>query len=187
MYIFFVYRSWEIVAFCFSSCRISVSANQRIIALPHDNRQVRLFDMNGVRLARLPRSNRQVRFIERGRGSCITVLHLYLLYVAQTPLHSLCTRQYSFPVFFYYYPMPLCSTWHCLKETFCNSYKFKKQRQCFAVKSVIHLNCVFPYMYTFHSPDNFSNLCRVKRQNLSFLFIFIFKWLLYKLHITIHK
>ncbi|KAG7260521.1 hypothetical protein CRUP_012879 [Coryphaenoides rupestris] len=38
--------------------RISVSANQRIIALPHDNRQVRLFDMNGVRLARLPRSNR---------------------------------------------------------------------------------------------------------------------------------
>ncbi|KAM4605588.1 LOW QUALITY PROTEIN: WD repeat-containing protein 37-like [Polymixia lowei] len=39
--------------------RISVSANQRIIALPHDNRQVRLFDMSGVRLARLPRSNRQ--------------------------------------------------------------------------------------------------------------------------------
>ncbi|XP_078088881.1 WD repeat-containing protein 37 isoform X2 [Mustelus asterias] len=39
--------------------RISVSVNQRIIALPHDNRQVRLFDMSGVRLARLPRSNRQ--------------------------------------------------------------------------------------------------------------------------------
>ncbi|XP_077591759.1 WD repeat-containing protein 37 isoform X1 [Stigmatopora nigra] len=38
--------------------RISVSTNQRIIALPHDNRQVRLFDMSGVRLARLPRSNR---------------------------------------------------------------------------------------------------------------------------------
>ncbi|XP_023121061.1 WD repeat-containing protein 37-like isoform X1 [Amphiprion ocellaris] len=38
--------------------RLSVSANQRIIALPHDNRQVRLFDMSGVRLARLPRSNR---------------------------------------------------------------------------------------------------------------------------------
>lgn len=38
--------------------RISVSANNRIIALPHDNRQVRLFDMSGVRLARLPRSNR---------------------------------------------------------------------------------------------------------------------------------
>ncbi|KAM9332148.1 WD repeat-containing protein 37-like isoform 1-T2 [Pholidichthys leucotaenia] len=38
--------------------RISVSANQKIIALPHDNRQVRLFDMSGVRLARLPRSNR---------------------------------------------------------------------------------------------------------------------------------
>uniref|UniRef100_A0A8C5BL18 WD repeat-containing protein 37 n=1 Tax=Gadus morhua TaxID=8049 RepID=A0A8C5BL18_GADMO len=41
--------------------RISVSVNQRVIALPHDNRQVRLFDMSGVRLARLPRSNRQVR------------------------------------------------------------------------------------------------------------------------------
>uniref|UniRef100_A0A665XGB0 WD repeat-containing protein 37 n=1 Tax=Echeneis naucrates TaxID=173247 RepID=A0A665XGB0_ECHNA len=39
--------------------RISVSVSQRIIALPHDNRQVRLFDMSGVRLARLPRSNRQ--------------------------------------------------------------------------------------------------------------------------------
>uniref|UniRef100_A0A8C9SNX8 WD repeat-containing protein 37 n=1 Tax=Scleropages formosus TaxID=113540 RepID=A0A8C9SNX8_SCLFO len=39
--------------------RISISVGQRIIALPHDNRQVRLFDMNGVRLARLPRSNRQ--------------------------------------------------------------------------------------------------------------------------------
>ncbi|XP_061653313.1 WD repeat-containing protein 37-like isoform X1 [Phyllopteryx taeniolatus] len=39
--------------------RISVSMSQRIIALPHDNRQVRLFDMSGVRLARLPRSNRQ--------------------------------------------------------------------------------------------------------------------------------
>ncbi|KAF3836135.1 hypothetical protein F7725_028693 [Dissostichus mawsoni] len=34
------------------------SAVNRIIALPHDNRQVRLFDMSGVRLARLPRSNR---------------------------------------------------------------------------------------------------------------------------------
>uniref|UniRef100_A0A4W3GN85 WD repeat-containing protein 37 n=1 Tax=Callorhinchus milii TaxID=7868 RepID=A0A4W3GN85_CALMI len=40
--------------------RISVSAGQKIIALPHDNRQVRLFDMSGVRLTRLPRSNRQL-------------------------------------------------------------------------------------------------------------------------------
>ncbi|XP_036072195.1 WD repeat-containing protein 37 isoform X5 [Oryzias melastigma] len=39
--------------------RISVSVSQKIIALPHDNRQVRLFDMSGVRLARLPRTNRQ--------------------------------------------------------------------------------------------------------------------------------
>lgn len=49
-----------LVVFFMSVCRISVSASQRIIALPHDNRQVRLFDMSGVRLARLPRSNRQV-------------------------------------------------------------------------------------------------------------------------------
>ncbi|KAG8138795.1 hypothetical protein E2320_001587, partial [Naja naja] len=39
--------------------RINVCVGQKIIALPHDNRQVRLFDMSGVRLARLPRSNRQ--------------------------------------------------------------------------------------------------------------------------------
>uniref|UniRef100_A0AAV2JSR0 WD repeat-containing protein 37 n=1 Tax=Knipowitschia caucasica TaxID=637954 RepID=A0AAV2JSR0_KNICA len=39
--------------------RISVSMNQKIISLPHDNRQVRLFDMCGVRLARLPRNNRE--------------------------------------------------------------------------------------------------------------------------------
>ncbi|KAM8838330.1 WD repeat-containing protein 37-like isoform 2-T2 [Synchiropus picturatus] len=39
--------------------RISVSVTHKVIALPHDNRQVRLFDMSGVRLARLPRSNRQ--------------------------------------------------------------------------------------------------------------------------------
>nr|XP_042906350.1 WD repeat-containing protein 37 [Parasteatoda tepidariorum] len=38
--------------------RLDVS-NQHIIAIPHDNRHVRFFDLNGVRLARLPRSNRQ--------------------------------------------------------------------------------------------------------------------------------
>lgn len=34
-----------------------------IIAIPHDNRQVRFFDLNlgGQRIARLPRTNRQVR------------------------------------------------------------------------------------------------------------------------------
>uniref|UniRef100_A0A994J7K8 WD repeat domain 37 n=1 Tax=Homo sapiens TaxID=9606 RepID=A0A994J7K8_HUMAN len=41
--------------------RINVCVGQKIIALPHDNRQVRLFDMSGVRLARLPRSSRQLR------------------------------------------------------------------------------------------------------------------------------
>nr|XP_012604005.1 WD repeat-containing protein 37-like [Microcebus murinus] len=47
--------------------RINVCVGQKIIALPHDNRQVRLFDMSGVRLARLPRSSRQVRG-PRGAG-----------------------------------------------------------------------------------------------------------------------
>lgn len=46
-------------------CRINVCVGQKIIALPHDNRQVRLFDMSGVRLARLPRSSRQVTVLRR--------------------------------------------------------------------------------------------------------------------------
>lgn len=46
--------------FLYLFCRINVCVGQKIIALPHDNRQVRLFDMSGVRLARLPRSSRQV-------------------------------------------------------------------------------------------------------------------------------
>lgn len=39
--------------------RISVS-NNGIIAIPHDNRHIRLFDLNGQRIARLPRTSRQV-------------------------------------------------------------------------------------------------------------------------------
>ena len=31
-----------------------------VIAIPHDNRHIRLFDLHGVRVGRLPRSNRQV-------------------------------------------------------------------------------------------------------------------------------
>ncbi|ENN71977.1 hypothetical protein YQE_11268, partial [Dendroctonus ponderosae] len=38
--------------------RLSVSANG-VIAIPHDNRHIRLYDLSGVRLARLPRSSRQ--------------------------------------------------------------------------------------------------------------------------------
>ncbi|KAJ8714004.1 hypothetical protein PYW08_007624 [Mythimna loreyi] len=38
--------------------RVGVSGNG-LIAIPHDNRQVRLFDLQGQRLARLPRSSRQ--------------------------------------------------------------------------------------------------------------------------------
>ncbi|MPC82493.1 WD repeat-containing protein 37 [Portunus trituberculatus] len=40
--------------------RLAVSPTN-VIAIPHDNRHVRLYDLAGSRLARLPRSNRQVR------------------------------------------------------------------------------------------------------------------------------
>ncbi|KAI5741624.1 hypothetical protein M8J76_015484 [Diaphorina citri] len=39
--------------------RLSISPVTGIVAIPHDNRQVRLFDLNGTRLGRLPRNNRQ--------------------------------------------------------------------------------------------------------------------------------
>jgi WD40 repeat protein len=42
-----------------SANRLAVSPSG-VIAIPYDNRQVRLFDLNGNRLARLPRSSRQV-------------------------------------------------------------------------------------------------------------------------------
>jgi len=42
--------------------RISVSSNG-LIAIPHDDRHVRIFDLSGQRLGRLPRSNRQVLLI----------------------------------------------------------------------------------------------------------------------------
>ncbi|KAK0182928.1 hypothetical protein PV327_001013 [Microctonus hyperodae] len=38
--------------------RLAVSSNG-IVAIPHDNRQIRLFDLNGQRLARLPRTSRR--------------------------------------------------------------------------------------------------------------------------------
>lgn len=41
--------------------RLAVS-NTGVIAIPHDNRQVRLFDLTGQRIARLPRTSRQVIF-----------------------------------------------------------------------------------------------------------------------------
>jgi len=39
--------------------RLSVSPVNNVIALPHDNRHIRLFDISGVRLVRLPRRNGQ--------------------------------------------------------------------------------------------------------------------------------
>lgn len=40
--------------------RLGISA-KGVIAIPHDNRQIRLFDLNGQRIARLPRTSRQVK------------------------------------------------------------------------------------------------------------------------------
>lgn len=34
-----------------------------VVAIPHDNRQVRLYDLGGQRIARLPRGNRQVTYL----------------------------------------------------------------------------------------------------------------------------
>ncbi|XP_062581335.1 WD repeat-containing protein 37-like isoform X2 [Saccostrea cucullata] len=39
--------------------RLSVSSSQSLIAIPHDNRHIRIYDINGNRIGRLPRSNRQ--------------------------------------------------------------------------------------------------------------------------------
>lgn len=39
--------------------RLAVSSSG-VIAIPHDNRQVRLHDLGGQRIARLPRTSRQV-------------------------------------------------------------------------------------------------------------------------------
>ncbi|XP_072034710.1 WD repeat-containing protein 37-like isoform X2 [Amphiura filiformis] len=38
--------------------RLSVSQTKNIIAIPHDNRHIRLFDLNGMRIGRVPRTNR---------------------------------------------------------------------------------------------------------------------------------
>lgn len=39
--------------------RLSISPLTGLVAIPHDNRQVRLYDLGGARLGRLPRNNRQ--------------------------------------------------------------------------------------------------------------------------------
>lgn len=39
--------------------RLAFSNTHNLIAIPHDNRNVRLFDITGVRVGRLPKSNRQ--------------------------------------------------------------------------------------------------------------------------------
>lgn len=39
--------------------RLTVSSSQNCIAIPHDNRHIRLYDIHGNRIGRLPRSNRQ--------------------------------------------------------------------------------------------------------------------------------
>ena len=62
--------------------RLAVS-NSGVVAIPHDNRQVRLFDLGGQRIARLPRTSRQV--------SSVTNPALQEQYI----LISSCTVQYT--------------------------------------------------------------------------------------------
>ena len=54
--------------------RLSVSPVNSIIAIPHDNRHLRLFDLSGVRLARLPRRNGQVGVWEPGILGALTTV-----------------------------------------------------------------------------------------------------------------
>lgn len=39
--------------------RLAVSTRHHVISIPHDNRQVRLYDLQGQRIARLPRVNQR--------------------------------------------------------------------------------------------------------------------------------
>ena len=43
--------------------RIAVHSTLQKVALPHDNRNIRVFDVSGERIMRLPRSSRQVRAV----------------------------------------------------------------------------------------------------------------------------
>ena len=53
-------QSFPFVLICFSIGRLSVSSTLNMIAIPHDNRHIRLYDLSGARVGRLPRSSRQV-------------------------------------------------------------------------------------------------------------------------------
>lgn len=62
--------------------RLAVSASG-VIAIPHDNRHIRLFDLNGQRVARLPRNSRQVR-----ESGCSVLLHCFeYIMIACSLLH----------------------------------------------------------------------------------------------------
>ena len=43
--------------------RLAVHAVYQKIAIPQDNRHIRIYDLNGERFMRLPRNSRQVRVI----------------------------------------------------------------------------------------------------------------------------
>lgn len=43
--------------------KVAVS-NSGLIAIPYDNRQMRMFDLQGQRMARLPRTSRMVRSLK---------------------------------------------------------------------------------------------------------------------------
>lgn len=54
-----------------------------VIAVPHDNRQIRLYDMSGQRIARLSRSSRQVtRSIVSTAYTHILIIRLDVCYIS---------------------------------------------------------------------------------------------------------
>lgn len=81
--------------------RVGVSS-AGIIAIPHDNRQVRLFDLQGQRLARLPRSSRQVRtnsslFLtliktESSMNRVVSIMYLCSMYFSGSSPHGHISR-----------------------------------------------------------------------------------------------
>uniref|UniRef100_A0A3P8PP29 WD repeat-containing protein 37 n=1 Tax=Astatotilapia calliptera TaxID=8154 RepID=A0A3P8PP29_ASTCA len=121
--------------------RISVSANQKIIALPHDNRQVRLFDMSGVRLARLPRTF-SCHLNTRVRGHTADLLRLTL------HLFSM-DREFLLYIFLTRVPRG-CRSRHCCLVT--------------AESSLLHVDKLSLQMLLVKSQEN-RTVCRIRCVN----------------------
>ncbi len=82
--------------------RLAISATG-IIAIPHDNRQIRLYDLQGQRIARLPRTSRQVNY-----NACLHALYyLFDMFnvLAMTSSHF---SRHTIHVYMYYIIFSTC-------------------------------------------------------------------------------